>query len=203
MDTAEQQITPEEKLFRVIAAANRHDGEIETLLEKYAENAAHAKPKGWIQKTAAGWEHFFSALDETLRQSWDELIQRPVLLRGILFMIFIFGMIVAFASRKSEKNFYFYSDRQAYEKFLPAEAAEKTKAGETSSIVVPAKEETPFHLVGISWDEQGLVAMIEVSSEERAKFIRKGDELPGGVKVVEIKENSVTLASGSRQWQIS
>lgn len=61
----------------------------------------------------------------------------------------------------------------------------------------------PFHLVGISWDAKEYVAMVEGEGTRGARFVRKGDPLPGGVSVKEVKEFSVLLMRGKQTWELS
>ena len=65
--------------------------------------------------------------------------------------------------------------------------------------VVPA---APFKLVGISTDKDGKVAMVEVIGDTHARFVRKGDVLPGNTRVEEVKDYSVVVAAGDQKWEV-
>lgn len=58
-------------------------------------------------------------------------------------------------------------------------------------------------LVGISWDNEEYVAMIEVEGEKAARFARKGSTVLNDVKIEDIREFSVTLSQGTRKWELT
>ena len=70
---------------------------------------------------------------------------------------------------------------------------------------VPASASKPlnYHLVGISWDAEEYVAMVEAEGEHTVRFIRKGNTLPGGIEVKDVKEYAVFLAHGKEQWELT
>lgn len=93
--------------------------------------------------------------------------------------------------------------------FLPQAppAPPPSPAGEATSDAPLLPVETPpptnYVLVGISWDNQEYVAMIESDPAKGASFVRKGEELAEGVKVVDITESSVKLSQGEKTWELS
>lgn len=58
-------------------------------------------------------------------------------------------------------------------------------------------------LVGISWDRQGFVAMVEREGQNAAIFIREGDTLESGFKVKKISEQSVIYTNGQQEWELA
>ena len=84
----------------------------------------------------------------------------------------------------------------------PGQTTPQQEAGASGQGV---RETAPegYKLVGISWDNDGFVAMIETPGDQGARFVRKGDSLPNGVKVKEVKNYSVVLTSGNQKWELS
>lgn len=77
---------------------------------------------------------------------------------------------------------------------------------ETPAPVEPLPNPAPenYKLVGISWDQDEYVAMIEYGpTPDGAQFVREGDLLKDGTKIEDIKEYSVTLLNGVQRWELS
>lgn len=199
-----QEVTPEEKLFRLIAAAGKDDAELQELLTRFAPR----KPGiGGLLKSPKA----------------EKLMGSPILRYaalvslGVLAFYFLSGIrmgqtfYVAPGARFGEVGIthavdffpsFFAQDRKPV--LPPLSGPVETLAPkETTGIAVPAKEQKPFRLVGISWDAQGPVAMVETAGENRAKFVRKGDTVAGNVRVEDIKEYTVTLSSGMKKWELN
>ena len=85
----------------------------------------------------------------------------------------------------------------------PKPAAEGKAGANGQPAQAPQPPPTNLKLVGISWDETEYVAMIEYEGEKGARFVRKGDELNGGIKVEGIKEYSVSLSMGEQKWELN
>lgn len=58
-------------------------------------------------------------------------------------------------------------------------------------------------LVGISWDKQGFVAMVEREGQNAAIFVRQGDTLEAGFKVKKITEQALTYTNGRDEWELA
>ena len=78
-------------------------------------------------------------------------------------------------------------------------------SGAPAADAAPVVQAPPVNikLVGISWDDAGYVAMIELEGEKAARFVRKGDVLPSGVKVEDIKEYAASLSQSGRKWDLT
>lgn len=211
---SEQEVTPEEKLFRLIAAAGKDDAELQDLLSRYAQ------PKLKVPGTLRGIRDLVPYGAPLLRSA-------VLVLLGALTFYFLSGIrpgatfYISPGSRLAEvgidhaTDFFpnFFSDprvilspqgEESARSFASLRMTSQTPAGNTvSGVTVPAKEVRPYRLVGISWDEQGPVAMIETSEGDRAKFARKGDTLSGNVKIEDIHDYTVTLSSGMKKWELT
>ncbi len=227
---SETMMTPEEKLFRLIASANQNDAELQELLKRYAPSPRKGTPRGILRPVADLGAGVAEAGDilrfrikKMMAQPWISL---PVL-RLILYvsigavcfyflsgletgrMFYIspesrFGEVgiqqaTSFFPRFFQKDFWYSASVPSPEVELPVSAT----AVPAVTVLVPAKDGDPFKLVGISSDDAGRVAMVEPPRDPHARFVRQGDLLPGGVKVMEVKEYSVVLAAGKRIWEIS
>jgi hypothetical protein len=199
----ETEITPEEKLFRLIAAAGKEDAELQDLLARYAQ----PKKKSFLNRAGA-----------------ERITASPVLriaaltFLGMVTFYFLSGIQVGRTfymspgGRLGEVGIehatdffpkFFTQQRTA----LPPEASVFSVSNppvfQNSAMVIPVKEDRPFRLVGISWDGQGRVAMVEAGQDYRAKFVRQGDILSGNVRVEEVKDYSIVLSSGKKTWELS
>lgn len=90
-----------------------------------------------------------------------------------------------------------------YVPLAPAAAPQPSAPQQTAPAgtpVVPAPSN--YQLVGISWDDEELVAMIESDPERGASFARKGDKLEDGVVVEDITEYVVILSKDGQKWEL-
>jgi hypothetical protein len=209
----ETQVTPEEKLFRLIAAAGKEDAELQDLLTRFAQPK---KKKGW--KIGDRSLDLSPVLGQKVAAS-PVVRSAALVFLGAVAFYFLSGIhpgqtfYISPGSRLGEVGITHAVD--LFPKFFTQGAAQPpavTGAGTfqtlpaavpTSAVTVPIKDDRPFRLVGISWDAQGPVAMIETGRAERAKFARKGDVLDGNVKIDDIKDYTVTLSSGLKKWELT
>ena len=234
MKTDDQEIqekkiaTPEEKLFRLISAANQNDAELQRLIKKYTSSSR----KGGALRILHPMLDPLSALREGLDRLRLQMIKSlgvfSIPLPAFQFMGFVvIGILCFYVLSGIEMGRIFYLRPEArlgevgivqaanlFPKFFePAASLQTPKtelvpepllAPQTASVAIPIPEELPgFKLVGISQDERGKVAMIEPASDPRARFVRNGDVLPDSVQVIEVKDYSVILGMGEKKWEIS
>lgn len=218
----ETEVTPEEKLFRLIAAAGKDDSELQELLTRFAQ-----PPK----------RNFLYQFLNTGSPNLALPFLRSVLLvfLGCLTFYFLSGISVgrtfymAPGARFGEVGIAHASDffpkffaqenipsasnlNKAVEIKTPEIVIEPVKPAAAAAVVVPevssvliptpAVKPAPYRLVGISRDDQGKVAMIE-AGQSRAKFVREGDLIEGETKVETINEYTVTLAAGEKRWELT
>lgn len=202
-----QEVTPEEKLFRLIAAAGKDDAELQELLARFAPQK---KGFGGILKTAKA----------------EKLMASPILRSAAL--VFLGALAFYFLSGIRMGQTFYVSPGARFgevgiehagdffpnffnQSLSPSLAVPGVRTGfsapeaglATAGITLPAKEVKPFRLVGISWDAQGPVAMVESGPEERAKFVRAGDVVAGNVRVEEIRDYTIVLSSGNKKWELT
>lgn len=193
--TLEPQVTPEEKLFRLIAAAGKDDAELQELFTRFSQQKVPGPFFGSIPKR----DPVPFAVSPVLRTAILVLI-------GAAVFYFISGIrvgrtfYVSPGGRLAEVGIEHAMD--FFPKFFGPMPDVKNVGGGVSP---PLRSESvsPFRLVGISWDAQGPVAMIELPRSEHAKFVRRGDILDGNVRVEEIKDNAVILSSGKHRWELT
>lgn len=178
-------LTPEEKLFRVITSVDQEDAEVESLIDQYA---SPSKENGVSLEEPAS----------KIRFRWEAFRLSPLSIIVLTVCGIIFGLVMIVSQMKPENNFYFYGNPAS------TESKETTPQGKTaSSVVLPAKEQSEYKLVGISTEGTSKIAMIEVTADQRARFVKEGEFLPGGALVEKINEYSVQLSSGNRHWDLT
>lgn len=59
-----------------------------------------------------------------------------------------------------------------------------------------------YKLVGISWDAEEYIAMIQKEGTDHAVFIKKGEPLEGGIEVEDITEYSVKFKQDGKVWEL-
>lgn len=237
-----EDMTPEEKLFRVIVTggqdldlnAEQEKPESEKspkswvvkigkipklLIEKMGRGMQALKGK-WGKPSAAG-SSSLSLADITaffsLRRINKALLVVIVLL--VLYLILDLSRLILMPHPKhASDHFHKFNLKllsQWTEKISPP-ITEYLDAAKKRNIFIPAPQTAETHpttpaapgeenlrLVGISWDKNEYVAMIEISGELGAHFVRKGDTVKDNIKVEEIKEYSVHLSKGEKQWDLS
>jgi hypothetical protein len=249
----EEKMTPEEKLFRVIAAGGRDFVDFNEDEQAPAQasrlkflkpvNEAVGKMLKKMKDLTPGAAKIFEEVGDVLHlpkpalnPKWSKslppvslktLNKGFVALAGIL-MLYLVGDILfgnaraggapgfndlrsqavqiypAFPQENIRPVSYYLTPVTNRNVFLPpgVKGVLPGAEGEDSGLADnPAPE--GYKLVGISWDDQGFVAMIEAPEEQGARFVRKGDTLPNGVKVKEVKNYSVLLSSGNQKWELS
>jgi len=199
-----QEVTPEEKLFRLIAAAGKDDAELQELLARFA-------PKHKVPPPLAA----LSRLREVVPYGSPLLRYAALVFLGAVAFYFLSGIrmgqtfYVSPGARFGEvgiehagdffPNFFMQTSKGTPSLFDKREGVPFEVAG----VRLPAKEVKPFRLVGISWDAQGPVAMVESGGDERAKFVRAGDVVSENVRVEEIKDYTIVLSAGNKKWELT
>ena len=242
----DQEMTPEEKLFRVISSGGREEPDGLDELEMGPDFYKKLKPvKGFFKKIAKIVQKGFLITRDFLAQYFKEIKIRDkvkpfrlqkeistkhfnvffVFLIVILAIYFIvsltsrswrqtggdessgFGLskVVQFPSQDFLKPIsYYLMPVQERNVFLSPQQQQQQAANESPDAKGSSTEAAMqgFKLVGISWDAEEYVAMIEPPSQN-AQFVRKGDTLSNGVKVKEIKEYAVVLQKGRDKWDLT
>ena len=215
-----EKMSPEEKLFRIIVAGEREQ-------ERLVHDLTQPKPvrlKGpnFFQTSAQKTGKFFAGIAgafgrflKTAGANLGRLMREdviPAISDGIK-KIRLHKINRGFAVLLGILVLTFAVDRFAGQNNLPPGSMNSfSNSGIRSAVPPPAPViATPsenaasgIRLVGISWDQKGYMAMIEVGEgRQDVRFVRKGDDLPDGIKVYEIKDYTMTLSRGMRRWNLS
>jgi len=241
-------MTPEERLFKVIATGGRDfdrpserppddslDEDPFSRLERFFQKLKNFIRGGHFRERLRDWVEQSRARRQgrplvPVRSAWSEALARRVELKTInqglaaaagllavyLFFDFIFGTgykpltagpsasvsrtLKAAAVREPLPLDHYLKPAAARNLFLPPAPSQPQGAPPP-----PAEAAPPAHvkLVGISWDDQEYVAMIEYEGEKGAAFVRKGETLKNGARIEDIKEYSVALSLDEQRWELT
>lgn len=242
----EEKMTPEERLFKVIATGGRdiHYGDDKE--SDFVDQDPFTKIEDLIQKIKGFFQHgFFDRFKNWTpaptpaarpafggHYAWTENLGQVLRLKtinktlmvlvGVLGFYLVFDFVFGGAYRPmkladslsvqeivrpgqtllpSEDLSRYLNPAAARNVFLPPAPPAPGQSSGTSEGGAPPK--VNFKLVGISWDADEYVAMLEYEGEKGAHFVRKGETLQSGIKVENISEYAVALSQGNTKWDLT